>query len=137
LTFVLDASIALGWCFEDETSRYSDAVLDSLTSSAGLVPVLWPLEIANGLLVCERRGRLAPGKSTQFFGMLRKLPLRVETSVDMAAVEKLLSLGRDYRLTSYDALYLGLAMKENCPLATADKNLKRACRKAGVELFKP
>jgi len=49
--FVLDTSVAMAWCFEDETNPYADAVLDSLIDNAALAPSIWPLEVGNVLLV--------------------------------------------------------------------------------------
>ena len=112
MSFVLDASITLCWCFEDEGSRYSDAVLEALKISAAFVPSLWPLEIANGLLIGERRERLTPFRSAQFLILLHQLPIQVDNAVDIGSAEQLLLLGRKYKLTSYDALYLSLAMQK-------------------------
>ena len=128
MSFVLDASIALCWCFEDERSRYSDGVLNALKTCSAIVPPLWPLEVANGLLVGERRERLTPFQSAQFLTLLRQLPIQVEGAID---------LGRETKLTSYDALYLSLAMQKGCMLATHDKAMRRACQKVGIELYKP
>ena len=56
--FVLDCSVAMAWCFGDEADAYSDRVLEELEQGTALVPCLWSLEVANVLLVAERRGRL-------------------------------------------------------------------------------
>lgn len=137
MRFVLDASIALCWCFEDEQSRYSEAVLDALKTNTASVPALWPLEVTNGLLMGERRGRLTPQNSVQFMAKLCQLPVQVEGPIDIGSAEKLLSMGRAQKLTAYDALYLSLAMEKGWPLATDDKKLKRACRDVGVDLYRP
>jgi hypothetical protein len=57
-TLVLGASVTLAWAFEDEENGYPDFVLESLTEAQACVPVIWPLEVGNALLVAERRGRL-------------------------------------------------------------------------------
>lgn len=137
MIFVLDTSLALRWCFEDEGSRYSDDVLKSLSANTALVPALWPLEVSNGLLVAERRKRIIPQKSIQFLERLQKLPLRIERGVDLRLPEKLLACGRDYGLSAYDSCYLLLALREGHPLATEDKTLRKACRAAGVAHYRP
>ena len=137
MRFVLDASIALSWCFEDERSRYSEAVLDALKTNTASVPALWPLEVANGLLMGERRGRLTAQSSVQFMAKLCQLPVQVEGPLDIGSAEKLLSMGRSQQLTAYDALYLSLAMEKGWPLATDDRKLKHACQDVGVELYRP
>lgn len=55
--FVLDGSLALGWYFKDEADPYADAVAASFPAARAAVPVIWPLEIANALLMGERRQR--------------------------------------------------------------------------------
>lgn len=55
--FVLDNSIVMAWSFEDESNDYADAVLDRLATTRAVVPGLWPLEVANALLMGERRKR--------------------------------------------------------------------------------
>lgn len=57
MKLVLDASVALSWCFEDEGGDYALQVLDSLRTGEAIVPTLWMLEVSNGLLAVERRGR--------------------------------------------------------------------------------
>jgi len=77
-SFVLDASVALAWCFEDEASVEAIEVLERLKEGTAVVPALWFLEVGNALLNAERRGRLTPTESTIFLELLRQLPIRVE-----------------------------------------------------------
>ena len=53
--FVLDASLTLSWCFADEATPYSRAVLAMLETTYAVVPALWPFEVANVLAVAERK----------------------------------------------------------------------------------
>ena len=57
---VVDASVALAWCFPDESSDYADRVLVALEGHELVVPAIWALEITNALLVGERSKRLGP-----------------------------------------------------------------------------
>ena len=59
MTFVLDASLVLSWFFEDEVSEYAEAVKESLRRSDAAAPGLWPAEVANGLVVAQRRKRVS------------------------------------------------------------------------------
>ena len=129
--------MALSWCFEDEASRYSNEVLSSLSKSTAFIPPLWPLEVANGLLMAERRKRITLQSSIQFLEQVQKLPLRIEGGVELSTAEKLLACGRSHGLTAYDSCYLLLALKDGLPLATEDKQLRKACRLAGVAHYKP
>ncbi len=133
--FVLDASVALGWAFNDESSPYADRVLDSLTESVGIVPFLWPLEVGNGLLVAERRGRLTHADTVQFLNLLMDLPIRVETQPLGLIFGEVLELARKEGLSSYDASYLETAMRQGLPLATQDSSLLDAASRSGVRIF--
>ena len=44
---VIDCSVVMAWCFEDEADKYSDSILDMLASAEALVPSIWALEVAN------------------------------------------------------------------------------------------
>lgn len=131
--FVLDCSVTMAWCFEDETDRYSETVLAALDGASAIVPSLWPLEVANVLLVAERRGRLRPEDGRQFLGLLAGLPITVDTMAP--DTREILSLARTHRLSAYDAAYLDLAARHRLPLATRDRTLRAAARAARVAPF--
>jgi len=131
--FVLDASMALSWCFEDETTGETEAVLDQLGKDHAIVPSLWELEITNALLVAERRGRLTEAQTTRYVSLLAALPINIDTSGP--AMTTLLALGRQHGLSSYDASYLVLAERDGLALATLDDKLRRAANTAGVVLL--
>src|SRR5207244_2473702 len=133
MPFVLDASTALSWCFEDEATPETDAILDRLTEDPAVVPAVWELEITNVLLVGERRGRLTESQTTRFVRLLASLPINVEpASPDMTTV---LAVGRQHGLSAYDASYLVLAERDGHPIATLDKRLRGAAKAAGVRLL--
>lgn len=131
--FVLDCSVVMSWCFEDEASKGSDAVLDRLMEDRAFVPALWFLEVANVLLVAERRKRLVAGDASRFLDMLRELPIEVDDAAPRRAWGEPLHLAREYGLSSYDACYLELALRKKLPLATGDGNLKKAAHRCGVK----
>jgi predicted nucleic acid-binding protein len=135
MNFVLDASIALSWCFEDEGDDYAERVLESLVGSEAATASLWPLEMANGLLTAERRGRIEPAASSEFMRLLLSLPIVIDPVARRRSLESAVELGRRHGLTSYDAAYLELAMRLEVPLATLDEALADAARREGVELF--
>lgn len=134
--FVIDNSVVMSWCFEDEANRYADAVLDSLTDAVAIVPSIWPLEVINVLLVAERRQRLNQTASARFLTLLGKLPIEVEQGQPEARMGELLALGRANQLSSYDTSYLELAMRQGVPIATLDQKLIEAARTVAVPLLK-
>lgn len=131
-SFVLDASTTLAWCFEDETTAAAAAVLERLRDQEALVPSLWLLELANGLLVAERRQRITRAESTRFLGLVRELPIRIEQTSTLDLASSVIDLARDYELSAYDAAYLEVALRLGQPLATLDERLRAAADRAGV-----
>lgn len=135
-TFVIDASVVIAWCFQDEACKYADTVLESMHASSALVPAIWPLEIANVLIVAERKKRLRMVDSMRFLELLDSLPITVEKEHPGKIWREILTLAREQHLSSYDAAYLDLAIRRELPLATLDKVLVGAARRCGVALLK-
>ncbi|NOY99685.1 MAG: type II toxin-antitoxin system VapC family toxin [Chloroflexi bacterium] len=133
--FVLDTSVVMAWCFEDEASDYADAVLEQLTDGYALAPGIWPLEVGNVLVVAERRGRMTKAESVHFLELLRQLPIEVEMSSAPRMFAAVIGLAREQSLSSYDAAYLDLAMRAGLPLATLDSALREAALRCGVPIF--
>jgi predicted nucleic acid-binding protein len=131
-SFVVDNSVVMSWCFKDETNKYGDAVLNRLAESTAIVPPIWPLEVVNVLLVAERRNRLKQVDSVRFITLLSQLPIVVEHEGSERKMKDLLALGRANNLSSYDAAYLDLSMRKDCPIATLDKKLIEAAKKVDV-----
>jgi predicted nucleic acid-binding protein len=132
--FVLDTSVVMTWCFEDEKSRYGDRVLDRLADSIAAVPSVWPLEVANVLVVAERLRRLNRADSVRFMSLLQTLPIFVEQFERDTVFGPVFALAAETGLTSYDASYLQLAMRDGLPIATLDRALRRAAKKLQVPL---
>jgi predicted nucleic acid-binding protein len=133
--FVLDCSVTVSWFFEDEADAYAEAVADSLVSATAVVPALWHLEVANVLLVGERRKRATTAKVAQFLTLLRALPITTDGETHSRAWTDTLNLARTHGLSAYDAAYLELAVRRGLPLATLDNELKAAAKAAGVPLY--
>jgi predicted nucleic acid-binding protein len=133
--FVLDNSIVMAWSFEDEVDKYADAVLERLADTRAVVPVLWPLEIANALLMGERRKRSTEAETIKWTGILASLPIAIDGETNSRAWSDTLSLARGHNLSAYDAAYLELAIRRGMPLATIDGKLRTAAEAAGVALL--
>ena len=130
--FVIDNSVVMSWCFQDETNKYADTVLEYLEEGSAYVPAIWPLEVSNVLLVAERRKRLSQADSSRFISLLFELPIIVEQESPERMLSEILALARAYKLSSYDASYLDLAMRKGLPIATTDKNIIAAAKKSNV-----
>ncbi len=132
---VLDASVALAWCFEDELSGAADAVADRLVSEPAMVPAVWPLEVANAIVAAERRGRLTERDAAEVLELLVVLPVEIEATSSRQAFGAIAAVAREHGLSAYDAAYLELAARLRAPLATFDQRLRAAARSAGIELL--
>ena len=133
--FVIDASVTLAWCFSDESTETTNALLTRLKAGdEAIVPAHWPFEVANALLIAARRRRISSEDVQQFFEDLEVLPIRVDTITKNLIRQRVFSLAEQYELTVYDAAYLELAMRESLPLATLDNDLRKASRAAGISL---
>jgi predicted nucleic acid-binding protein len=129
--FVLDASIAACWYFEDEHDMRADVALQMLDSDSALAPVQWWFEVRNVVVLGERRRRASEQYTAEFLNYLHKLPIELAALPDQADV---FALARRHRLTFYDASYLELAKRERLALATLDNELVAAARVEGVAL---
>lgn len=133
MTFVLDNSVALAWCFEDEQTPAVMALLDRVAATGAIAPQLWPLEALNGLLMAERRRRIGPEKRLELAGLLQSLPITLDEETATRAWEDAARLAERFRLSVYDATYLELAQRKRLPIATLDRDLKSAAAAVGVE----
>jgi predicted nucleic acid-binding protein len=135
VSFVIDNSVALAWCFEDEHTGPIMDLLDRVVETGAFAPSLWPLEALNGLLMAERRKRLDAKRRQRLAGFLRGLPVMLDTETADQAWTATARLAERHRLTLYDAAYLELAQRRKLPLATLDKDLIRTGKTLGMTLF--
>ena len=135
MSFVVDASIALAWCFQDEQTEAVLALLNRVTESGAVAPQLWPLEVLNGLLAAERRGRLAPGLRERLTSLLRDLPVAIDDETSTQVWDGTGRLAEAQKLSIYDASYLELSLRRRLPLATKDGGLAAAAQRAGAVLL--
>ena len=136
MTFVLDNSVAMRWCFESATHPYAEAILDRLqTGDDAVVPVLWFHEASAVLAREQNRGTLAAPKAEEFIAELKALPIAADPESAAQVFRDVHRLALAHRLTSYDAAYRELALRRNLPLATLDDDLIRAGKATGVPLL--
>jgi predicted nucleic acid-binding protein len=133
--FVLDGSITMIWGFEDESDAYAEAILDHMLDLQAHVPSPWHLEVANALLVGERRNRIKPAATARFLAILAAFPIAVDDRTVAHAWSDTMHLARAHNLSSYDASYPELAIRLGLPLAAQDGKLKTAALAIGVPLF--
>lgn len=137
MAFVLDASIALAWCFFDEKSVHTDNLLEKLVSEQERVwvPTIWPLEVGNILIGAERRKRISFADIAKFLELLGNLPITIDPETSAKAFHEIIALSYSQKITTYDAAYLELALRRGIPLASKDLALCKAAGGLGVEIL--
>lgn len=135
MKFILDASVAILWLAPETNEAgvdYASAVLKTLKESQALVPPLWSLEVANVITKVESKGIVTEADSQRFITIIGRLNIVTDQAMAAHALSDTLNLARRYRLSSYDAAYLELALRNGLPLATLDADLVKASTIAGL-----
>ncbi len=135
MSLVIDASIALTWCFSDERTPAGTAVLDRVIEQTALAPSIWPLEILNALAAAQRRNRCSLTDRLRLAGFLRQLPIVIDDDTLYHVWTTTAEFADRFRLTIYDAAYLELAHRHSLPLATLDSDLRHAAKTVGLSLL--
>ena len=135
---VLDASLAFAWVLPSQASSSADTLLNRIEAGdEAVVPPLWFLEVANGLLVAERRKTLAAQERRLALDRLSALGLIVDETNAREAFGRTSALAEQYGLSVYDAAYLELAIRRNLPLGTRDRALRSAAERSGIPRLDP
>jgi predicted nucleic acid-binding protein len=135
VSLVIDRSITLAWCFDDERSAAADTVLDQVTAIGATVPSLWRLEVANALHMAVKRKRIDAAFRDASLADLGALRITIDTDTDRHAWTTTLRLAERYSLTLYDAAYIELAHRLGYALATLDQDMRAAGDALGIKLL--
>jgi predicted nucleic acid-binding protein len=133
--FVVDASVAMSWCFTDEATAVGVNLLDRLGKESAAVPAWWFLEIGNTLAIALRKNRINDAQMSQFVTLIESFNLELDFEAPSRVFTHILPICRQHLLTSYDAVYLELAIRRELPLATLDLALARAAKKLGIKVL--
>lgn len=133
MAYVVDPSVALAWLLPDETNARANAVRVAVENGADAwIPAHWWLEIGNGLLMAERRGRITANLVAQALSLVNALPFEEDEETAEQIPVRTFTLARKYDLTIYDAAYLELAQRRGAMLATFDGQLLKAAAKEKI-----
>ena len=135
MNFVLDASIALAFCFSDEATTETEILLDQLKTDVAIVPAHFGLELGNVLMGAERRKRITEKQIAEFLFLLEEINIQVNSETAERSFHDILLLAHSEKLTTYDAAYLELALRLKIPLATKDKLLQKAAKNKHIALL--
>ena len=134
-SLVLDSSVALSWCFEDEATPVTKDILKDVKNGEAVVPNLWTLEIANTLSLSVRKKRIDDAGVTRFLLLIENLPIVTDDETAAHALKDTLALSRHCELTAYDAAYIELAQRLDIPLASKDRQICAAAKKLKIKLI--
>ena len=133
---VLDASVSLVRCFEDETTDGIRRLFGRLAiGDSAIVPAHWPIEVSNALLIAQRRNRISPNLCSQYWDRFADLPIRVDHPLNMSDVNRVLAISKKHGLTTYDGAYVDLALRHAADLVSLDQSMIRAAQAEGVGLL--
>jgi predicted nucleic acid-binding protein len=130
----MDCSVSASWFLKDETNEEANKILAMLKDHELVVPSIWPIEMANVLVMAERKKRITAADAARVVELFFALPIEVEAA-GLQNLRVLQSLAREHGLTAYDACYLELAQRRGLPLASLDGVLNRAAKKCGVPVL--
>ena len=138
MDWVLDSSLALAWALPDETSKRADRFLAQASLPIIIwVPALWWYEIANALTMAQRRQRIAEADRVRLLELYGSLPIQIDADLGPDTMWRFHTLAQEHALSAYDAAYLDLSQRRGLGLATLDRHLMTAARRAGVTVIHP
>lgn len=135
MSVVLDSSIALAWVLPAEATAAAWVVYQRVAERGAWVPDLWRLEVANALTMAARRRRVTAEFRDAALADLAALEIAMDRETSRHAWGATLPLADRFRLTVYDAAFLELALRRSLPLASLDRELRRAATALGIELL--
>ena len=130
---VLDASVTLAWLLNEQTPAAE--LCERVLTERANAPAMWRWEVANGLLVAERRGRISAAQRNLQLDDAASLEIEIDTECFERAWDATYALAIAHRLTIYDAAYLELAIRRALPLASFDRDLRAGATAIGVPLL--
>lgn len=130
---VVDASVLLAFLLPDETEP-AESVIGMLVGGQAIAPPHCATEVANGLLVAHRRGRITAEEMAAALADIAALRIGADVRPHIGLPPGTVDLALSHRLTVYDAAYLELARRRKLPLATFDSDLRDAARREDVSL---
>ena len=139
MRFVIDNSVVMRWLFVDGAQAdidYAERILGIMQNdgSVAMAPAVWPLEVGNVIVRAESRNLLPEARSAEFLALLQDMAIEIDPRGTERALTDTLQLARRHNLSTYDASYLELALREGLPLATNDADLRKALARTGGTL---
>ncbi len=135
MSLVIDSSMTLGWVYADERTSASTEILHRVHREGAWVPTIWRFEIANALQFGVKKKRITKSERTDLLADLHAMNISIDPHSNLHAWGETLDLTDRFRLTTYDASYVELALRRHLPLATLDRDIQTACEALGIPLL--
>jgi len=134
--FVVDASVGVAWSVQAQADEGTERLRDAAIRGVSVtIPLLWTLEVSNGLLMLVRRGRITKAVWSEAVRLNALVHFEVDDEAPKRAIAAVLDVAAQNNLTIYDATYLELALRRRLPLASRDGALNKAAKKCGVKIL--
>jgi predicted nucleic acid-binding protein len=134
--FVVDASVAIAWVHPAQATAKTDELLGAVEAGSLVeAPALWPLEVANALLVLVRRGKLQDSERTTALNWFTRLSVKLDYEMANLAFTEVSELAAEHGLSVYDTAYLELCLRKKLPFGCKDGPLREAAEKRGVKVL--
>ena len=124
--YVVDASVAAKWFFDEPLSDDATRLLDA--SHTLHVPDFFLLEIDNVLCKKMRRGELSKGEAQEIRSSISTFPLQKHPF--QLVMDPAFELAAQTRSSPYDCVYLILAIVLGAQMVTADRRFYDKVRKS-------
>jgi predicted nucleic acid-binding protein len=82
VSLVIDASITMAWCFEDEARPAVEDVLDQVVEDNAVVPSIWRFEVGKALQMAIRRKRIDEIFRDDVLAKLLAMPISIDPETD-------------------------------------------------------
>ncbi len=133
--FVLDASVALNYLLGQDSDQMAETIILRLRQELAIAPAHWPLEIGNAIAREVRRDLIDSASALTLAREAEAWAVEYDGEMPARALGDSLALALTHRLTTYDAAYLELCLRQRAPLATFDRKLAAAARLEAVSLL--
>ena len=133
---VVDASVGFAWVYPQQaTSETARLLAEVAAGQAVVVPALWFLEMANVLLIAQRRRRITAAQRKIALEMLLGMQFTLDEEAGRNAFGRISELAEAHGLSVYDETYLELALRRKLPLASRDEQLRSAAKRCGIKVI--
>jgi len=131
---VLDNSIVISWYAESQKSVIADKLISDFASGQYelLAPHFLLLEFGNTLLTLQRRRIITESTRLNALNEFLQLPIQLDNAISLMPLNR---LAIEFNLSMYDAAYFFLAEQKDAILATRDKVLISAAKKAKIPIY--